>query len=84
MGVASNITQDPAMPKATDGKTVVEVAGQANREIQQYILANTRDGAACRWVQTRSSDASWTTARSAGHRLTARLAQPLASGFIGL
>lgn len=43
--IANNITQDPGMPKATDGKTVVEVPGQANAEIQQFIMANTKDGA---------------------------------------
>ena len=42
--IAKNIDQDPGMPKATGGKTVVEVPGQANRTIQQYIIANsTRD-----------------------------------------
>jgi filamentous hemagglutinin len=43
--IANNITQDPSMPKATDGKTVVEVPGQANVEIQQFIMANTKEGA---------------------------------------
>lgn len=42
--IAKNIDQDPGMPKATDGKTVVEVPGQANTTIQQYIIVNsTRD-----------------------------------------
>lgn len=38
--IVQNIDQDPGMPKATDGKTIVEVPGQANTTIQQYIIAN--------------------------------------------
>lgn len=42
--VGNNITQDPGMPKAVSGTGVVEVLGQANFEIQQYIVANTKEG----------------------------------------
>ncbi|MBA3594585.1 MAG: hypothetical protein H0W47_12425, partial [Polaromonas sp.] len=43
--IGNNIAQDPGMPKAVDGKVVIEVPGQANMEIQQYIIANSKEGA---------------------------------------
>ena len=43
--IGNNLQQDPGMPKAIDGRVVVEVPGQANLEIQRYIIANTKDGA---------------------------------------
>ncbi len=41
--ISNSITQDPGLPKATDGKTVIEVAGQANTDIQRYIIANSKE-----------------------------------------
>ena len=43
--IEANLALDPGMPKVTDGKVVVEILGQANPEIQQFIIANTKDGA---------------------------------------
>jgi filamentous hemagglutinin len=43
--IASNINQDPAMPKTSDGRVVVEIPGQANADIQQFIIGNSTNGA---------------------------------------
>ena len=43
--IVNNLQQDPGMQKAVVGTVVVEVPGKANLEIQQYIIANTKDGA---------------------------------------
>lgn len=43
--VSNNLSLDPGMPKLVSGTAVVEVLGQANFEIQQYIIANTKEGA---------------------------------------
>ena len=43
--ISNNLSTDPGMPKVSDGKVVVEVAGQANADIQQFIMTNTKDGA---------------------------------------
>nr|WP_315236103.1 hemagglutinin repeat-containing protein [uncultured Albidiferax sp.] len=42
--ISNNLSTDPGMPKVSDGKVVVEVAGQANADIQQFIMTNTKDG----------------------------------------
>ena len=42
--IAGNISQDPGMPKIVGAMVVIEKSGQANAEIQQYIIANTKDG----------------------------------------
>lgn len=39
-----NLSNDPGMPKVTDSTAVIELPGQANAAIQQYIIANTKDG----------------------------------------
>lgn len=43
--IANNLAQDPSMPKASDGKTIVEVRGQADADLQQYIIGNSTSGA---------------------------------------
>ena len=43
--ISANLTLDPGMPKVVYGPVVMEVAGQANMAIQQFIIANTKDGA---------------------------------------
>ena len=42
--IAGNISQDPGMPKIVGGTVVIEKTGQANAEIQLFIIANTKDG----------------------------------------
>jgi filamentous hemagglutinin len=39
-----NLSEDPRMPKLISSTAIVELPGQANTEIQQYIIANTKDG----------------------------------------
>ncbi|PZO13555.1 MAG: hypothetical protein DCF26_16725 [Burkholderiales bacterium] len=43
--IANNINQDPGMPKTSDGRVVVEIPGQANADIQQFIIGNSTSGA---------------------------------------
>lgn len=43
--IAENLKQDPNMPKVSDGKTVVEIPGQGNADLQQYIIGNSTSGA---------------------------------------
>lgn len=43
--VGDNLSQDPGMPKVVDGTAVIQVPGQANFEIQQYIIGNTKEDA---------------------------------------
>ncbi|PZO13553.1 MAG: hypothetical protein DCF26_16715 [Burkholderiales bacterium] len=43
--IANNINQDPAMPKTSDGRVVVEVPGQVDTSIQQFIIGNSKEGA---------------------------------------
>lgn len=43
--IEANLALDPGMPKVSDRGVVVEILGQANPEIQQFIIANTKDGA---------------------------------------
>ncbi len=43
--IAHNIKQDPGMPKTSDGRVVVEIPGQANADIQQFIIGNSTNGA---------------------------------------
>jgi hypothetical protein len=38
--IGTNIAQDPNMPKSSDGRTVVEIPGEANAELQQYVIGN--------------------------------------------
>ncbi|NMM07116.1 hemagglutinin repeat-containing protein [Polaromonas sp.] len=42
--IAGNLSQDPGMPKIVGGTVVIEKTGQANAEIQLFIIANTKDG----------------------------------------
>ena len=46
--IQENITQDPSMPKTAYGHAVVEVPGQYDADIQQYIIANTQENAG--WI----------------------------------
>jgi len=43
--IANNINQDPGMPKISDGRVVVEIPGQANADIQKFIIGNSTSGA---------------------------------------
>ena len=43
--IATLNDQDPGMPQATDGKTAVEIPGQANTALQQFIISNTTEAA---------------------------------------
>jgi filamentous hemagglutinin len=43
--IAGNLSQDPGMPKVISSTAIIELPGQANTEIQQFIIANTKDGA---------------------------------------
>lgn len=40
--IAKNLDQDPNMPKAVDGVSAVEIPGQANADLQQYIIGNSK------------------------------------------
>ena len=66
--VQDSITNDPGMPKTSDGRTVIEVPGQYNAELQQYIIANTQMNAG--WIPGSSpyspSSASTHPSNSAG------------------
>lgn len=44
-GIQQNLNNDPSMPKAVDGRVVVEVPGTYNAEIQAFIIDNTKEGA---------------------------------------
>ncbi len=43
--IVDNLEKDPGMPKTSDGRTVVEIPGQANADIQRFIIGNTTDNA---------------------------------------
>jgi filamentous hemagglutinin len=43
--IVNSVDRDPSMPKTITGNIAVEIAGQANLEIQQYIIANSKEGA---------------------------------------
>ena len=43
--IDANNVVDPGMPKVSDRVATVEILGKANPEIQQFIIANTKDGA---------------------------------------
>lgn len=47
--IAQNLLTDPNMPKIVEGSVVMERPGQANTEIQQFILLNTTDNVAT-WI----------------------------------
>ena len=41
--VRNSLSADPSMPKTIQGEVAVEIPGQANMALQQYIQANTKD-----------------------------------------
>ncbi|MGV3498690.1 MAG: hypothetical protein ACO1OR_07685 [Hydrogenophaga sp.] len=43
--IVDSLNKDPGMPKTSDGRAVVEVPGQPNAQIQQFIMSNTTDNA---------------------------------------
>ncbi|WP_346308908.1 hypothetical protein [Limnohabitans sp.] len=43
--IVKSIKNDPGMPKTAQGSVVVEVPGQANPELQAWIISNTTQGA---------------------------------------
>jgi hypothetical protein len=43
--IVDNLENDPGMPKTNDGRTVVEIPGQADADIQRFIIGNTADNA---------------------------------------
>jgi len=43
--IVNSILSDPGMPKAVQGLAVSEVPGQANTELQNWIINNTKEGA---------------------------------------
>lgn len=51
--IAQNLLTDPNMPKIVEGSVVMERPGQANPEIQQFILLNTTDNVAT-WIPSSS------------------------------
>jgi len=44
-GIVNSIAQDPGMPRLTDGRVAVEILGQANMALQQFIIGNSLEGA---------------------------------------
>lgn len=43
--IVNNLKNDPSMPKTAQGSVVMEVPGQANAELQDWIISNTTQGA---------------------------------------
>jgi hypothetical protein len=43
--IVNSLNNDPGMPKTVQGSVVVEVSGQANAELQNWIISNTKEGA---------------------------------------
>ncbi len=43
--ILESLKDDPGMPKTAQGPAVIEVPGQANAQLQSWIIDNTRDGA---------------------------------------
>ncbi len=43
--IVNSINNDPSMPKTVQGSVVLEVPGQANPELQAWIMSNTKEGA---------------------------------------
>jgi filamentous hemagglutinin len=43
--IVNSITNDPSMPKTAQGSVVLEVPGQANPQLQSWIINNTAQGA---------------------------------------
>ncbi|MBL0917443.1 MAG: hemagglutinin repeat-containing protein [Hydrogenophaga sp.] len=43
--IVDHLDKDPGMPKISDGRTVVEIPGQTNADIQRFIIGNTTDNA---------------------------------------